>query len=516
MVFPRQLFWQLAFAESHTDLPEEVHWKSVFPNTPLPTALKDLLPHAGYEKPSIDWSKHNSKAGINLPPRFRAYDYRQSSKGSKSLNAPDSGNPFKFGGDEVVSEGFKADTNNFQDSNKEFKRVKEATNEEIKSVNHDPVHYEKESTNKEFRNVNSDPIHPFIIYEKEATNEEIKGVNHDPVHYEKKGTNKEFRNVNSDQEIKSVNHDPVHYEKEGTNKEFRNVNSDPIHPFIIYGKEATNEEIKSVNHDPVLYEKEGTNKEFRNVNSDPIHPFIIYEKEGTNKEFRGNKNSLGGNHDNAAINETMYFFQEDLHAGKRVKLPLLTKRRDMTTFFPHRVAESIPFSSDKLPEILKHFSFKSESMEANVMTETIRSCEREVIDGEEMYCATSFESFVDSSVSKLGKNIQLLSNELGKETKNPVFTIGRRIKSMGEEELVCHKMEYPYAVFLCHSIDKTAVYRVPLVGIDGTKANALAICHKDTSAWNSKHPAFLSLKVKPGTVPICHFVVRDTLVWVRK
>ncbi|KAK6272623.1 hypothetical protein POUND7_009706 [Theobroma cacao] len=164
---------------------------------------------------------------------------------------------------------------------------------------------------------------------------------------------------------------------------------------------------------------------------------IIGKRDGVlSKEFEGNKNSLGANHDNGAINETVYFFQEDLYP--------------------------------------------------------------------------------DSSISKLGKNIELLSNELGKEKKNPVFTIDREIQNMGEEELVCHKMKYPYAVFLCHSIDRTAVYKVPLVSIDGTKANALAICHEDTSAWNPDHPAFWILKVKPGTVPICQFIVRDTLVWVSK
>ena len=69
-------------------------------------------------------------------------------------------------------------------------------------------------------------------------------------------------------------------------------------------------------------------------------------------------------------------------------------------------------------------------------------------------------------------------------------------------------------MFLCHSLDKTAVYKVPLVGKDGTKAKALAVCHKDTSAWNPKHMAFRGLKVKPGAVPICHFLMRENLVWV--
>ncbi|XP_017982378.1 PREDICTED: BURP domain protein RD22 [Theobroma cacao] len=220
------------------------------------------------------------------------------------------------------------------------------------------------------------------------------------------------------------------------------------------------------------------------------NPFKVKRDGVLSKEFEGNKNSLGANHDNGAINETVYFFQEDLYP--------------------------VPFSSDKLPEILNRFSLEAGSREANAMKETIKGCEREVMTGQEMYCATSFESFVDSSISKLGKNIELLSNELGKEKKNPVFTIDREIQNMGEEELVCHKMKYPYAVFVCHSIDRTAVYKVPLVSIDGTKANALAICHEDTSAWNPDHPAFWILKVKPGTVPICQFIVRDTLVWVSK
>ncbi|KAK8629021.1 hypothetical protein V6N13_077880 [Hibiscus sabdariffa] len=216
----------------------------------------------------------------------------------------------------------------------------------------------------------------------------------------------------------------------------------------------------------------------------------------------------------ASIHETSFFFQEDLHPGKLVNLPSLIATSDTTPFLPDRVAKSIPFSTHKLPEILDHFSLKPQISEANAMNKTIRGCQRVAINGEQKFCATSLESFIDSSISILGKRIQLLSNELSKETKNPLFTITRGVQNMGENPIVCHKMEYPSAVFMCHSIDKTAVYKVPLVGRDGTKASALAVCHKDTSGWNSKHMAFEILRVKPGTVTVCHFLVRDTLVWV--
>jgi hypothetical protein len=53
-----------------------------------------------------------------------------------------------------------------------------------------------------------------------------------------------------------------------------------------------------------------------------------------------------------------------------------------------------------------------------------------------------------------------------------------------------------------------------LEGADGTNAKAVAVCHTDTSAWNPKHLAFQVLNVKPGTVPVCHFLPQDHVVWL--
>ncbi|GLT51050.1 hypothetical protein SLA2020_244970 [Shorea laevis] len=213
---------------------------------------------------------------------------------------------------------------------------------------------------------------------------------------------------------------------------------------------------------------------------------------------------------------TAYFFETDLRPGTQTKIPRLMKTTNKATFLPREVANSIPFSSDKFPEILEHFSVEPKSKEAKVMKRTIDDCEGAAIKGEDKYCVTSFESLVDSSVSSLGKKIQVLPNEADKQTKTKDFTIGEGVQNMGEKQVVCHKTYYPYAVFLCHSFEKTDTYSVPLVGSDGTKAKAVAICHKDTSAWNPKHRAFKQLNVKAGTVPICHFLTTETIVWVPK
>ncbi|GLT50717.1 hypothetical protein SLA2020_241830 [Shorea laevis] len=197
-----------------------------------------------------------------------------------------------------------------------------------------------------------------------------------------------------------------------------------------------------------------------------------------------------------------------------VNLSGFTKTKNQATFLSRIVADSMPLQSKKFSDILKFFSMETKSVGAKAIKHTIENCEKATIKGEDKYCATSLESLVDLTVLRFGKKIKVMSNEVEKETETGELTIGKGVKNMGENNIVCHKMKYPYAVFLCHSIDKTDVYRVPLVGSDGTKVKATAVCHKDTSAWSPRYLAFQVLKVKPGSVPICHFLARETIVWI--
>ncbi|KAH7850461.1 hypothetical protein Vadar_033341 [Vaccinium darrowii] len=147
------------------------------------------------------------------------------------------------------------------------------------------------------------------------------------------------------------------------------------------------------------------------------------------------------------------------------------------------------------------------------MKKTVKLCKKPGIKGEEKYCATSLESMVDFSMSTLGKNVQAISTEVEKKTnKLQEYRISGVKKMGGEKSVLCHKLNYAYTVFYCHKLTATKAYVVSLVGVDGTKANAVAACHKDTSAWNSKNLAFQVLKVKPGTVPICRALPMDHVV----
>ncbi|KAI9192635.1 hypothetical protein LWI28_025808 [Acer negundo] len=226
------------------------------------------------------------------------------------------------------------------------------------------------------------------------------------------------------------------------------------------------------------------------------------------------KNAASENQLHDVQNTAIFFVEKDLHPGTKMNLQF-TENLNEATFLPRQVAKSNPFSSNQMPEILNRFSVKPGSLEADIMQNTIKVCEEAGIKGEEKYCATSLESMIDFSTSKLGKKVQAISTEVQKRTQLQEYTIAAGIEQMTDNKsVVCHKQNYAYAVFYCHAMQTTRAYVVPLEGTDGTKAKAVAVCHTDTSEWNPKHLAFQVLKVNPGTVPICHFLAEDQIVWV--
>ncbi|KAL2940031.1 BURP domain protein RD22 [Bienertia sinuspersici] len=213
--------------------------------------------------------------------------------------------------------------------------------------------------------------------------------------------------------------------------------------------------------------------------------------------------------------QALFFLEKDMKVGHSMQLHF-TKSTNDATFLPREKANSLPFSSDKTPAILREFSVKPDSEEAEVIKETIKGCERKGIQGEQKYCATSLESLVDYAKNSLGKNVKAMSTEIkGSENNDVTYTISSVKKVANENDVaVCHKQNYAYAVFYCHKSKGTSAYMVSLMSENGSsRANAMVVCHKDTKDWNPKHLAFQVLNVKPGSVPICHFLPEDHIVW---
>ncbi|KAL0447460.1 UNVERIFIED_CONTAM: BURP domain-containing protein 3 [Sesamum latifolium] len=246
------------------------------------------------------------------------------------------------------------------------------------------------------------------------------------------------------------------------------------------------------------------------INLSPPNPFFYRNRAG--------ENQLQGDDDpNAALS----FMEKDLYPGKLMKLDF-SKNGNRAPFLTRHDADSVPFSSDKLPEILSEFSVDPSSDEAEAMKKTIQGCEQisKSVKGEEKFCATSLESMIDFATSKLGKDVDAISTSAVETVVDNLrgYRIVR-VKQMPPRKQVvaCHRQEYPYAVFYCHKMAETSStvgYKVWMVAGEGSpQVEAMAVCHRDTATWNPMHLVF---QVNPGGAPVCHFLPVDHLLWVSK
>ncbi|KAL3382948.1 hypothetical protein AABB24_002443 [Solanum stoloniferum] len=217
----------------------------------------------------------------------------------------------------------------------------------------------------------------------------------------------------------------------------------------------------------------------------------------------------------------IFFTPKDLKIGKI--MPLFFALKDPSTS-PHLLsreeANSIPFSSSNLTYLLNFFSFSKDSPQAKAMEDTFFHCEISAMIGESKFCATSLESMLDFVQEILGFHTKLDVYTTEFLKKSPVtlqnYTILQKPKEILEPKLVaCHTLPYPYAVFYCHmQKGENKFFKISLLGENGDRIEAAAICHMDTKEWNHDHVAFRVLKVLPGSSPVCHYFPVDNLVWV--
>jgi len=218
---------------------------------------------------------------------------------------------------------------------------------------------------------------------------------------------------------------------------------------------------------------------------------------------------------------TVYFLEKDLYTGTKLTLySTLLKRSspDSRVFFlPRRLAEAIPFSSDKLSVALEKLDISQGSDTALAMKQTLKRCEGPANSGETKYCATSLESMIDYATSTLGtSSLNVLETNVPCKLESQKYTItGIPFQSKsGSKAVVCHSETYAYAVYYCHESQHITTARVSLKGEDGSSGEGVAVCHTDTSGWNPQHLAFKVLNVKPGGAPVCHFVPSGEFLWL--
>ncbi|PWA93610.1 BURP domain-containing protein 2 [Artemisia annua] len=213
--------------------------------------------------------------------------------------------------------------------------------------------------------------------------------------------------------------------------------------------------------------------------------------------------------------KALFILEKDLHKGKNVNLHI-SKDAVTSPYVPRQVADSLPFTSNKIQDIYKAFKVSPASLEASLIEKTCNKCEKASNKEEDHYCANSLESMVDFASSKLGKRVKAVSTQV--DGNESAALQGYKVEGVrklnGDDAVVCHQQYYGYAVQYCHKASKINAYMVSLVGENNVKAKAISVCHEDTSSWNPKHLAFQVLNVKPATYAVCHFLVENEAAWV--
>jgi len=217
----------------------------------------------------------------------------------------------------------------------------------------------------------------------------------------------------------------------------------------------------------------------------------------------------------------VFFKVDDLKAGKRMPIFFAIKNSSSSPrLLPREEADSIPFSSGKLSDLLDFFSFPENSPQAKAMKYTLTECEMPPLRAETKFCATSLESMLDSAAAFFGSGSPFkalsTSHLTGHTAALQNYTLLEPPAEMAMSKMVaCHPMPYPYAVFYCHGQDgDRRLFRFALGGDNGERVEAFGVCHVDTSQWNPDHVAFGVLKTSPGRSPVCHFFPADNIIWV--
>ncbi|KAG1354484.1 BURP domain-containing protein 6-like [Cocos nucifera] len=213
-----------------------------------------------------------------------------------------------------------------------------------------------------------------------------------------------------------------------------------------------------------------------------------------------------------------FFLENDLHDGAKFTLHF-TGTGSGLSLLTRQEADSIPFTTTKLPEILARFSIEPGSHEAMAIETTLEECEEQAGYGQIKKCATSLESMLDFTTSALRtRDIDTVSTRVDKEDspEQQYNVVGVRMLTGSSDWVVCHVQPYAYTVFYCHTKGNSKAYMVSMVGEDGTNVEALAVCHSYLDGSNPKILAYRGFQAKQGTGNFCHFQPQDNIIWIPK
>ncbi|WVZ92354.1 hypothetical protein U9M48_038427 [Paspalum notatum var. saurae] len=213
---------------------------------------------------------------------------------------------------------------------------------------------------------------------------------------------------------------------------------------------------------------------------------------------------------------TTFFHEEAVRVGDHLPFYFPAAAPAALGLLPRHVADSIPFATAALPQVLALLGVSPSSAEAAAMAKTLRTCELPPLAGEPMFCATSLEALVESAKEALGANdVRAVTSTLPRAGAPLQLYTVRAVRPVdGASFVVCHDEVYPYTVYRCHGTGPARAY-MKMEGERGGAVTVATVCHTDTSRWNPDHISFKLLGTKPGGAPVCHLMPYGHIIWAK-
>ncbi|GLJ42959.1 hypothetical protein SUGI_0891430 [Cryptomeria japonica] len=139
------------------------------------------------------------------------------------------------------------------------------------------------------------------------------------------------------------------------------------------------------------------------------------------------------------------------------------------SFLPHKIAQNVPFHSQKLMSLVEAFHIPPTGSELLIqeMASTLNIWEAPPSSIETRRCVISIESMAEFVSSVIANHsVGMVEGSVSSTTKlsNSVVTVkaAKLLSPTSLKHVACHSMIFPFRVYYCHYVKSTEMYLVAL------------------------------------------------------
>ncbi|KAG0619700.1 hypothetical protein M758_4G158200 [Ceratodon purpureus] len=211
------------------------------------------------------------------------------------------------------------------------------------------------------------------------------------------------------------------------------------------------------------------------------------------------------------------FWETDLFEGATMRMKEQAPAQPKP-FMPRVVADALPeLKPENLHKLQRIFDIGEGTDMYNALDFATAVCDKTTaLDGEDRVCPASLESFADFVSAHVGPDLKVLTSSprprvMISPMKVSNFAVHRSVED-NLNVVVCHILNFPSKMYMCHSVPDTNVIEASMTDVDGVEIRAVGVCHLGTKMPDLSLTVF---GLQPGS-PVCHWNAQESMVFYGK